>query len=777
MQRRFSRRTRRYFCCALFVLCACTVFVHADGPVLTTVHDIVYRADGVPASGSIVISWPAFTTSAGYAVAAGTRTVQLGTGGTLHVPLAPNAGSVPQGTYYKAVLKLDPGPVSTEYWVIPQTATATLAAIRTQLAPPAAAMQAATREWVDLNTVHKAGDETVNGTKTFAASPRVPVPTVANDAASKEYVDTHAADGLGYVAENLANKNQPDGYAGLDAGGGINAHIGATTPNTGSFTSLAVSKGISLTGPYSISDGLLAEYHFDQGSGTQVTDYSGNGNHATFGTIAPVWNSRGGVDFGENNNAGSFVELPGFINSAVTITTCQFVEINNLIGMGNPTNQLTLGNSNANSVLGVNIFTYVSRYGIGIVQNGATAATGTTENMYGFHCVTAILRTAPLRDLLYVDGRRITAYTSQNSSSEGIQTTGTYRLGSTGWGSGSSYLTGTMYYAAFHSNAKSDSEIAALHNGITEWLTAKGIATKPIPNSSATRQVVCSGDSITHGSGLATTPCGNYLALVSGWSVTEIGLPGQFAATAVGSGDQYEDRYFSPRAPANVVVFWRGTNDIAGGVSSQNTLNYIATYCRARKLKGWNCFVGTMISRSGYDTGKNSLNGLIRSYAMTFSDGIVDFAAIPQLGADGASGNATYFQGDGIHPTQAGQQLIGVAISNKINQYFGVSQINPCSTSAPTYTSTWDCSWVRADPATNNVVVTLPTAIAMTGTTFHVINIRGGGSNTVTVVPASGELINGSSSGVVVPNASGLVLISVLNSDASSGNHWEVIGN
>jgi hypothetical protein len=55
----------------------------ADGgaPATTHVSDTVYRADGTPASGMVLISWPAFTTSDAKPVAAGTKSVTQAAGG------------------------------------------------------------------------------------------------------------------------------------------------------------------------------------------------------------------------------------------------------------------------------------------------------------------------------------------------------------------------------------------------------------------------------------------------------------------------------------------------------------------------------------------------------------------------------------------------------------------------------------------------------------------------------------------------------------------------
>jgi hypothetical protein len=75
------------------------------GPATTRVSDTVYRADGTPASGVVLISWPAFTTSDAKPVAAGTKSIALGAGGALAVDLVPNAGATPAGSYYEVVFQ------------------------------------------------------------------------------------------------------------------------------------------------------------------------------------------------------------------------------------------------------------------------------------------------------------------------------------------------------------------------------------------------------------------------------------------------------------------------------------------------------------------------------------------------------------------------------------------------------------------------------------------------------------------------------------------------
>ena len=87
-------------------------------PATTTISDVVYRADGTLAGGTLLISWPTFSTATGQAVAAGRKSVTLAEGGVLSVDLLLNTGATPPGTFYTVVYQLDDGTVKTEYWIV-----------------------------------------------------------------------------------------------------------------------------------------------------------------------------------------------------------------------------------------------------------------------------------------------------------------------------------------------------------------------------------------------------------------------------------------------------------------------------------------------------------------------------------------------------------------------------------------------------------------------------------------------------------------------------------
>jgi len=181
----------------MLIVVSVPTMLYAQGPALTTISDTVYRADGTPASGMVLISWPSFQTAEGDAVAAGNLSATIGTGGAFTAQLVPNVGASPAGTLYAVVYQLDDGTVRTEYWSVPTTSPTTIAGVRTTpgtgLGNTAATQQyvnaAVANRALDSAVVHLAGTETITGTKQFAAPPSLPTPVGANDAAPKGYVD------------------------------------------------------------------------------------------------------------------------------------------------------------------------------------------------------------------------------------------------------------------------------------------------------------------------------------------------------------------------------------------------------------------------------------------------------------------------------------------------------------------------------------------------------------------------------------------------------------
>ncbi len=94
-----------YFLLSLLMAASVARMRAQTAPATTLVQDTVYSASGQPASGVLLLSWTQFTTADGHAIAAGSRTVTIGSNGVVSIALVPNAGSDPP-SYYRATLKL-----------------------------------------------------------------------------------------------------------------------------------------------------------------------------------------------------------------------------------------------------------------------------------------------------------------------------------------------------------------------------------------------------------------------------------------------------------------------------------------------------------------------------------------------------------------------------------------------------------------------------------------------------------------------------------------------
>ncbi len=143
------RLMRCWIALAVLMLAVSGAAANAQAVSTTTVQGTVYLANGQPGGGTLAVSWPAFTTAAGQAIAADSLTVTIPADGFVSVNLAPNQGATPAGEYYTAVYYMSDGSTSTEYWVVPAGAQATLAQVRAQVMPAAQAVQAVSKAYVD----------------------------------------------------------------------------------------------------------------------------------------------------------------------------------------------------------------------------------------------------------------------------------------------------------------------------------------------------------------------------------------------------------------------------------------------------------------------------------------------------------------------------------------------------------------------------------------------------------------------------------------------------
>jgi hypothetical protein len=120
------------------------------------------------------------------------------------VNLAPNEGASPAGEYYTAVFYMSDGSTSTQYWVVPSTATATLAQLQAQVMPAAQAVKAVSKTYVDeeitqlRQSLLTAWGGTLSGPLYLYEDPTKPM-----EAATKHYVDQQVATAVPLAGGNM----------------------------------------------------------------------------------------------------------------------------------------------------------------------------------------------------------------------------------------------------------------------------------------------------------------------------------------------------------------------------------------------------------------------------------------------------------------------------------------------------------------------------------------------------------------------------------------------
>lgn len=466
-----------------------------------------------------------------------------------------------------------------------------------------------------------------------------------------------------------------------------------------------------------VTTNLLAEYMFNEGTGTTLIDSSGNGNNATFCASAPTWSAANSANAGLTfNGSSNCVNLPAALNSARTFQ---------LVESFTPPNVSTLeapicgnGSNNWGALfrgyqIPQNAITGGEFFLASWAKNGNPYQQFTTQPAQGTAIVTWELGATAdsTQDEIWINNNLYPFAATQPNGSP-VSTVsydlapfnGNYVLGGSAAGSCvgsvSSWWPGIMYELLVYSSYLTPAQVTQNYAAIIATNNARGIQTLPqnlgglTPN--ANNQFVALGDSITAGTA-TTTVYPQYITFPSSaqpWNWIDLGIPSNTAqATAAAEGINMRiAAAVYPGAGSNYEPYWEGTNDCAVNPSGgQGIFGSVVSALRAYRKhlidvsRSQPIAIVSMISRTGagLDTCKNALNELLRQNWRTFADDFIDVAADPNLGADGAYASTTYFV-DAVHPTsQAQANNVAPIFQRAVGRYFG----NQSWTTATTYTT------------------------------------------------------------------------------------------
>ena len=308
---------------------------------------------------------------------------------------------------------------------------------------------------------------------------------------------------------------------------------------------------------------------------------------------------------------------------------------------------------------------------------------------------------------------------------------------------------------------------------------SRGVGVPLTLNYSKTNQLTCDGDSLFNGTpGGVTPPCNNSAlatALNGSWSINNVAVGGTTAYTHVAEVPLSDGTKCSPLAQFNFALNDDGINDliVAGDTAAGVYANRVA-WAQAAKKAGCSPMWTTLVSSSGADSLVQAANTLMRANAARLGVQIVDLAEDPCSGKTGAyanPGSCANFQSDGLHETQTGANIWLGLIANDVNYLTGASEASPTLVTGATYAMLYSDGFVQDIPSGSTSVLTLPSCIglssAMAFTVYHAE-----AAHTVTVVPASGQNLDGGSSAVTVPTFGKLKFIPYGLAPSTAGCYW-----
>ena len=509
--------------------------------------------------------------------------------------------------------------------------------------------------------------------------------------------------------------------------------VPASGPYQPSLTSAPASWAVSLQPtPMTAmpeSNSMLGQYLLQEGTGSTATDTSGSGNDGTI--VGATWESSVDLNFAQ----GAYISLPASLNAA---NTWQFAIYSPPFGSGtyplppgvgdrsafglNPS--LLCGTDQAHTCLIAGSYPgTVSQRFWAYNTSGTQSAQALTA---GWHIVTLVGGQNGSLDRYFYDGKEV-SYAFQSSGAFSHPSTGSYQIGGSYAYTGS-WFTGKIAGAWAWSSSLTPGEVVIATNLAQNYLRSKGVGASIGAADHTTPLIIGGIDSRTEG--------GTWLYQLSvDPSFGTLNL-GAYGATLYDTDAMY-DLLDGPQILGNtaptIVLYWGGVNDFSAYIPASVASGSLRSLVIKAKAEGAKVIVATEISSVVSDSEKAAFDDLVRANALSWgADNVADLATIPQLGADGAYANQSYFI-DGVHPSAGAEPLIAGVFSNAINELLGSTSTSPHLTSLSTYREVAGDRFLRLTGTTLQTITlpsctgyALPRQVANSGALPATLQTQGG---------------------------------------------------
>ncbi|WP_263384049.1 choice-of-anchor D domain-containing protein [Granulicella arctica] len=531
--------------------------------------------------------------------------------------------------------------------------------------------------------------------------------------------------------------------------------------------------------------GAIANIPFTEGAGSVARDTSGLGNDCTFspGGNTPTW-VNGGLQMNDNLDgnqrscvlpASSTLTDSSTMNSR-TLTMCAYfhpLDAPNNVGYAT-----AFGGSNRQNVGALWLAGAAhprSAYYMGDYFGFGGEQTYTNQPLVGYNCITYALGSNldGTVDHFYINGAEVSQYGSQLNVWDGRAVGDSYTVGALPW-DGGGLLWGTVYYVLAYPTQLNAASIA--HNNLILQQSAfysRGLGALHVQSTTTANVLVVDGDSLTNETPGDVTPYPYLLNLTTPFTVTDTGVAGSLLETNFADAPLVDLPLYSPNSKFAIVSDNAAINDLDVGGSSApaiiaNRMRLYALY----KQSGFTVIAPTMLSSLNMDVPVQSISAGVRAMSVANGYYVVDWQNEPCLGAVGAYANpvCNFFQGDGIHPSQAGENEMAALYSNVVNYITGATAADPTVVTAATY-GIAPADRFLSTQGTTSQVLTLPSCYGWSTTTpFTISNVNTSGN--VTLSASGGFLLNDASVPVVVPGRGSIQVYADIVSQTASGCAW-----
>lgn len=190
-----------------------------------------------------------------------------------------------------------------------------------------------------------------------------------------------------------------------------------------------------------------------------------------------------------------------------------------------------------------------------------------------------------------------------------------------------------------------------------------------MPNNFDQAVIVCDGNSLTLGF-QASDPSKSYpsrLGVKTAYTTSHIynkGVSGQTTLQMTADAATDIDPLYNGSVKSLVIAWEMGNDYLFNGQNAAACETHFQAYCANRKAIGWKVVVLTCPDRSDIDTtGRLNMNSWLANNYTFFADALVDLAADTRF-QDYT--NTTYFNGDHIHLTDVGYQLVADMVDTQL---------------------------------------------------------------------------------------------------------------